>query len=297
MEHRTTDVRRLPTSTIGASFAHGDEFDYVELRLSFDGIVFSAFPLTDNRYDGPWEDLPCDQVDFLVYFSSVFCAFPDYLKFLEAIAVGVEKCAFYWEAEGPDGCFSWHRRNADGIGILTVTWQSRPAFRYGILINGREAVSVLYRAFRNFVESDAYDPLRYEKLTLGESLELILEPGGFTTLLERLVVLEAEKASWLVQEILEAVEDRQRASSKERFPLETFLETVAGTLPDREPLPEGCIRHGEMPEGWDGWTIQERQEELVAIMDWGGSSWYGKPLRTMRSPLVEFWIDEASEKA
>lgn len=98
------DTGPLPACTIEAAFSHAEAFDFIDLRIAFDGMAFSSSPVSSNTYDGPWEDIPCEHADFLIYFSSVFCAFRDFVKFLEAIAVGVEQCQFYWEAEGPDGC-------------------------------------------------------------------------------------------------------------------------------------------------------------------------------------------------
>lgn len=281
-------------STIEAVFSHAEEFDYIDLRLAFDGFVFSSTPSSSNHYDGHWEDLPCEHADLLVYFSSVFCAFRDFMKFLEAIAVGVQQCRFHWDAEGPDGCFSWHRSSYDGTGCLSATWQSRASFRYVVRIDGKQAVRTLYGAFREFVESEAYDPIRYERMTIGETLSHVLEYGDFEKLPAELSKLDARGANTLLNNANGGPDQREIRGPKQRYPLSHFLANLDDdALSKNEPL-EGMLTAEWVPAEWDEWSPEKRLQEVGAIMALGDGPWWGENLREIRSVLVEAWLENES---
>lgn len=281
-----------PESTIEAAFSHAEEFDYIELGLAFEGIVFCSSPCSSNWYDAPWEDSPCEHADFLVYFSSVFCAFGAFVKFLEAIAVGVEECAFGWDPEGPDGSFSWRRASHDGTGFLSVVWRSKTSFRYVVRIDGKRAVRALYGAFREFVGSESYDPIRYERMTIGETLSLVLKEGDFDLLPAELAKMDATGANGLINAANGGPDRREITGPKHRYPLSYVLENlvrddpVAGELPAAELIPMW------VPAGWDEWSTERRLEEVEAIMGLGDGPWYGANLREMRSALVESWLEK-----
>ena len=291
--HASAGLR--PASTIEAAFAHAEAFDFVDLRLAFDGMAFSSCPITNNSYDGPWEDIPCEHADFSVHFSSVFCAFGDFVKFLEAIAVGVEQCQFSWDAEGPNGSFSWQRFSREGCGFLAVAWHSWLSFRYVVRIDGKSAVRALYGAFREFVGSEAYDPVRYERMTIGETISFSLEEGDFKRLPGELAKLDATSAEALLRIASGGPDERPIRGPKRRYSISNCLDHVEEDIARIEALGDSVSQLTWIPAEWDGWAEERRKEEIAKIMGWEGGSWYGANLRTMRSPLLEAWL--AEEKA
>ena len=83
----------------------------------------------------------------------------------------MRECSFGGDAEGPDGGMKWERRFINENGFLAVTWYSHYAkFEHRMMLDTRQAVRMLYTAFRRFVESPEYDYLRYEEHTYGEEL-------------------------------------------------------------------------------------------------------------------------------
>jgi len=279
-----------PSSTIEAAFAHAEAFDFIDLRLAFDGMAFSSSPSTNNSYDGPWDDFPCEHADFSVHFSSVFCAFGDFLKFLEAIAVGVEQCQFSWDAEGPDGSFLWQRFSREGCGFLAVAWHSWSSFRYVVRIDGKSAVRALYGAFREFVGSEAYDPVRYERMTIGETISFSLEEGDFKRLPGELAKLDATSAEALLRIASGGPDERPIRGPKRRYSISNCLDHVEEDIARIEALGDSVSQLTWIPAEWDGWAEERRKEEIAKIMGWEGGSWYGANLRTMRSPLLETWL-------
>lgn len=291
MKHRTDAVPR-PASTIEAAFSHAEAFDFIDLRLAFDGMAFSSSPASADSYDGPWDDSPCEHAEFLVNFSSVFCAFGSFVKFLEAIAVGVEQCQFSWEAEGPEGCFSWQRASQDGEGFLAVTWHSRPSFRYVVRIDGKRAVRALYGAFREFVGSDSYDPIRYERMSIGETISLVLDEGDFERLSAELAKLGASDADALLRIANGGPGEREIRGPKRRYPLSECLAQIEEEAARAKNLGPAESVTTWVPDEWDGWTAERRQDEVATIMGMGDGPWYGANLRDMRSPLLESWLEK-----
>lgn len=281
-----------PASTIEVAFSHAEAFDFIDLRLAFDGMAFSSSPSTNNSYDGPWDDFPCEHAEFLVYFSSVFCAFWDFVKFLEAIAVGVEQCQFSWDAEGPNGCFAWQRASQDGVGFLSVAWHSRPSFRYVVRIDGKDAVRALYGAFREFVVSDSYDPLRYERMTIGEAISLSLDIGDFERLPGVLAKLDATSAEALLRIASGGPGERPIRGPKLRHSISACLGHVDEDIAITKELGDAVSQWTMVTAEWDGWPPERRLEETEKIMGWEMMSWYGANLREMRSPMLEAWLEK-----
>jgi hypothetical protein len=284
------ETTRAPiASTIEAAFSHADQFDFINLRLAFDGLAFSSSPITSDWYDGPWDDRPCEHADFLVYFSSVFCAFDDLVKFLEAIALGVEQCSFHWDAEGPGGSFAWQQASQGGAGFLSVTWLSKPSFRYVVRIDGKSAVRCLYGAFREFVESDSYDPVRYERMPIGEIISLVLAEDDLDRLPAELAKLDAA-AEALLGIVDGGPGERTLLGPKQRYALNDCLGHVEGDLARRKELGDTILQWKWITAEWDNWPIERRLEDIEAIMGWESGSWHGANLRAMKSDILEAWL-------
>lgn len=296
MMNKRADAGNRPASRIEAAFSHAEAFDFIDLHIAFDGTVFSSSPISANTYDGPWEDIPCEHADFLVWFSSVYCAFGDFVKFLEAIAVGVEQCQFSWDAEGPNGCFSWQRSAQEGTGYLSVTWHSRPSFRYVVRIDRNDVVRALYGAFREFVESDAYDPVRYERLTIGEKISLVLDEGDSQRLPAELARLDSKGAQALLMIANGGLDERSTHGPIRRHNLSDCLAKVGEWQAMTDELGDAVSRWNWIPDDWDCWSQERRIEEISTIMGFENTTWYGANLRELRSPRLEVRLkpDDAS---
>jgi hypothetical protein len=88
----------------------------------------------------------------------------------EAVVCGVRECAFDWDGEDPEGELRWCYKGSDS-GFLRLDWSgtnTSPAAARCVQMNRTQMVRSFYESFRNFVESDRYDPLDYERLDAGE---------------------------------------------------------------------------------------------------------------------------------
>ncbi len=92
---------------------------------------------------------------------------------------------------GTDRCDAMASSQPQESGDLIVEWTSRGAsFVHTTLLYTRDTVAGLYGALRSFAESADYNPFRYERLTLGESVPLLVPGTTADDLADRLVRLD-----------------------------------------------------------------------------------------------------------
>lgn len=86
--------------SIRGSFSHEEKYDYINLDVELIQDVTIATACDDQfRPDLP-ERHQGDPLRFSVYFSSVFCPFGEFIRFLEAITIEVRECGFDWDLDG-----------------------------------------------------------------------------------------------------------------------------------------------------------------------------------------------------
>lgn len=190
--------------------------------------------------------------------SSVFCPFRSFLAWLEAVAVGVQECAFEWDAEGPFGRLAWSHDH------LSLDWHERDREK-GLRMHAdrKQAVRAFYTAFRRFVQSPEYEPLRYERLRNGEAM-VLRGVKEFTEeeLIGQLLVLSRRRA----EERLQAV-----------WPLQQIVGASSGKL-------------SWVETAWDGWSTARRRAYLREVFDMRGLGRDGAPIRELRSGFLEYWV-------
>ena len=231
--------------------------------------------------------LPCSTSGVLSsFFSSL-------VSWLEAITCNVDECAFSWDSEGPDGDLRWFR-GLEGQGLLIMTWtgsHDSADFEQKILLNKAQMVRALYQSFREFVESDRYDPIAYERLQYGEMFDLVVTDGR-EALAQELAARDSYGAFALIQTIDDFAHD-----FKKGFPRRAALVELTKLAQSWWESPSGnvawCQSDKEylLSAAWDNWSkvqrLQHVQEDLCL---YGGLGRYGENLRTLRSPLIENWL-------
>ena len=165
---------------VRVAFSHawaGDIF----IDFSLFGDAVAATPCDDKCEKGEPELTSQKDVTIRTWTSaSVSCFFAELMRWLEAVVCGVRECAFGWEGEGPDGELRW-RYNGRDSGLFMLDWSGTsksPAATQRVRVNRTQMVRALYGSFRDFVESDRYDPLVYECLDAGETFALVLDGAG-----------------------------------------------------------------------------------------------------------------------
>ncbi len=211
------------------------------------------------------------------------CAFPLIIRWLEAVTCGVQECACSWECEGPDGELRWG--GAWDSGSLRIGWTTEP-FVYRAFLRKAAVVRALYQSFREFVESDRYDPLAYEQLSIAEVFGLVVESSDLDEIAEVLVSRPRAAAKALIDSMLDFAYERDSGYPR-CATLARFLERAARRGPDGKHV------EGWMPPDWDAWNVADRRNWLVDEFCQRGSGLaFGSKLRELRSPLVEKWLAE-----
>lgn len=283
-------MKRLPffehaSSGVRVRFRH-EEYDWLILKLGWSGNR-TRWPDADDPYWGR-EDRGLPRLSTVsVPLSSTICPFPQFIAWLEAMALGCNECGFRWDCEGPTGWLRW----LDGV--LEIEWSGRsryPAFRHHIEADRRQVVGAFYQAFRGFVNSSEYRPQDYESMSCGDFLVL---RTGFTPdeLVGQLLGLDAATAAcWL-----KALSEYDASVAVDTTPspglsklLELFKQVTAH-IPDET---EREHRHYLLPKPWNRWSIAERRTWLRwrFAQSSGSAGWFGGNLRAMRSKIVEEFL-------
>lgn len=271
---------------ISARFAHGSEFDYIEFYLRMGGEARTVEERSDDDREGTVREEREEIRDHNLYMSSVFCPFEDFIRFLEAIAIDVQEVAFEWEAEGPTGAMRWTRSRLGESGHLMVEWSGRGrSFVQQTHLYTRDTVAALYGGFRSFVESADYNPFRYEALTLGDCVPLLIPGAAPETLADRLVQLDGIAAMSAISGLVCAADARYRGQTG-AYPVEHFLDARTA-LPADHRLSDEQMRDAET---WDAAGEPQRREMLTGEFSYRVRSWHGHNLRSLRSNLIEAFL-------
>lgn len=248
----------VPHARIEVRFRH-EKHDWLRMRVR----ARAERPVFVRREGATASRHPARQT-LSMRVSSGYCPFPGLIAWLEAIASGVQECAFEWEAEGPDGRLEWDRP------FLAVRWRQHGETRVlEVRSEAPQLVAAFYAAFRGFVESEAYQPLRYEELRNGEQLALMIG-NRFS---------EAE----LIGQLLE--EDREAAEAR--------LDAIW-------PVGPSELNPGALPWIDAGWRVRDtsrRRKYLQEVFDLRGGGRYGTNLRTLRSAKIEQWLEREIGRA
>ena len=268
---------------IEVRFNHEPEFDFLNLNIRLIGDITTTTECDEQGGKTEAVDHQKDTVDFFVEMSSVWCPFKDFIRFLKAITLEVQECTFDWDAEGSDGRMHWQRRFIQDTGFLSVEWaSSKEKFSHRMMLNTRQAVRMLYSAFRAFADSPEYDPLRYEKLTYGQGFALMLSDASLDDLAAKLVQMNADDAKMVLQRIWNKIYDRHMQGPNLSFPIAYFLDTT-------EPVDSSGV-HKWLDPDWNSWDEERRKSEVEALFAWERIGWFGDNLREMRSTMIEDWL-------
>jgi len=274
---------------IDARFRHASMSGMIVLRIRMSNAFMTTTESDENWKLGESVNHYQRAVDESMLISSVFCPFRDYIRFLEAVVMQVQECAFEWDAEGPEGRLEWCRRFIDDTGFLTIKWDGwfrgkNHTFSHRMMLNTRQMVRLLYSSFRRFVESDEYDPIRYESMNVGEACLMVLSGSSLIELAEVLVSLDSQRAESLLYEFRKVVGNRHFDGGRLAYPLQHYI--------DRSYTPVELDEiNAWIDQDWGGWQREQRMTYILdSIFKWKGIVGDGSNLRELRSPLIEQWL-------
>lgn len=276
---------------IDARFSHAQDNDCIVLRIRMYGAVVKTTDCDNQFRLGRSVNHAAPCLRFTVYMTSVWCPFKDFIRFIEAISIQVKECGFEWDPEGPDGKMEWRRGYVNDTGFLTVSWHSRrQKFSHVMTLNTRQAVRMLYTAFRRFVESPEYDPIRYEKMTTGEAFKYVLVDTADSTLekvAEAFADMDWESAGKLLHVLLESFFRRALGGPCLRHSLNHYVNEASQFVDEYQVL-----NSNRLFKEWNEFDKSQRITEIVDELFPSNlaSCWYGANLRSLRSPLIEEYL-------
>ncbi len=260
-----------------AYFFHDDEFDRIGLRLTIPGEIVHLDRHTDATCR-PRVRQRGDGVVACVYFSSVFCPFKCLMGFLESVSENQANCHFSWDAEGPDGFMSW-KPLVQSMGRFKLEWSSRSCSYEVISVLGNQTlVATLYGGFRQFVESDRYNPWRYERLPIDSLASWLLPDFDAAQAIQALTALDQQAVRSAFDQLLMVVSDQTRRPGAALF-RDMLVQAVT--------QPAEKITCGFVPDPFDDWSSLSavaRAERIVQLFACEAGRWHGRDLRAMKSP-------------
>jgi hypothetical protein len=140
-------------------FVDGDHMFFREPKLVDLGIEFG-----DTRFGLLYFTLTLGDQSVQMRFSDVFDPMLDLKCWLEAIVIGVQRCSFAWDAEGPDYKFDFERitfkRWRFTAGNAYLSEGEEPAIRNWV--DRRQLVVAFYRGFLDFEASPEFNKYEWE---------------------------------------------------------------------------------------------------------------------------------------
>jgi len=285
------------------------EYDYLYLmvRARGGGVSITDVDRTCEGFEqcgGTYHNAPVLRITCPI--SSVFCPFRDMLAWLEAASTGVSSCSTSWNAEGPIVALELSGDR------LEIHWTQRlyrqperplRENRLSALVDRRQVIGAFYAAILGFASSSDYHPERYEReLSIGEQLSLgtrrVLSSAEWAGLLAG---LDAAFAEFPLQRMFGGP---ARSSSRSRgapWPVPDKPELVrafAGIMSPAQVVEawasitggEDMPAYAHIPSCWRRMDRRQRATFLRNLFAQPFGTWFGAPLRSLRSRRIEDWL-------
>jgi hypothetical protein len=272
------------TGRIDVRFRH-ERHDWLCMRIRASTDRITTTCLDNDYYPLATTTSPSRRVTVSVRLSSVYCPFTDLIHWLEAVAIGVSSCSFRWDAEGAEGSMQWGFIRCEDTGRFTLDW-SRDDTELSISLSRDQMVRAIYQAFRRFVESSEYDPLRYESYRLGDRIPL-RSPYTEEEVIGQVLPMNARSADRHLQRILWGYVTNKR----DRMLRKQFIATLSSNSVDPDTWGE-VVDDGlyYLAPEWNHWPTEKRRKNLVWLLDGRQTGPWGSPLRQLRSEIVERYL-------
>lgn len=268
-----------------AKFSHDEKFDYVTLGVRLVGDITTATACDDRGTFADPVDLPVGPRRILGIF---LVGILPVLGFPQVPGSGHRRpgVRFRMGRRGPV------RKNEmaptvrqrywlpdDGVAIGGKPLQ--PPHDAEHPASGQNTIRILPR----FVDSEDYDPLRYEELSNGEGFQLVIADASLDDLAQALTPLDSQSVHSAIARLWDTAAARSTQGPKASFPLSHYFERGWSELPLSE-------WDSWIPDDWDALDQSRRAGAVRELFGWGRFGWYGAHLRELRSVTVEAWLAE-----
>ncbi len=226
----------------------------------------------------------------LVSASGVFDPFQDLIAWLEAVAVGVQECAFSLDEEGHLLEFRLRYDYPNTMLSLSEEGGETPYLR--VAVDRCQLVKAFYESLTAFSLSDRYVPAHWEREELGENLLNELGEGWSR---ERLIEILERFDGAQLRCFLLAVDPNYGVRTT--IPAHAITQYLMN--PDAAknvPHQKGDKNSWNIETKYNTLTGQERRDFIGECLDEQVSAYEGYPLRKLRSGVLEAKILSLSEQ-
>ncbi len=239
-------------------------------------------------YDGWLEfSVTVGEQSYHVVFPELWDPTYDFLRWLEAIALGVHRTSFTYDAEGPDILFDFRRRFPHN-GILQIGEPDedeslRPIHSH---VDKKQMVEAFYCGMREFAQSEKYNPMHWQSVYMREEL------------CKKLNVTEEE----LIEQIINLDRVGVREFFFKHYPLYTrrdldtelirsthkvfYTETKRGREDGIFPIKM------DIPKEYDNWSSEERKTYIHPFLHKNINGYRGMRLSEFQSDIVDRYLKE-----
>jgi hypothetical protein len=224
--------------------------------------------------------------------------FPRLLTWLEAIAIGVEECAFSFDEDGPDKEFRiFNRYNHTSRLVIGEPrhdfWRGRPADFLNARVDSRKLVAGFYQSLIVFSESPLYRKEHWQTTSVGECIRYELDgKWSNTDLVDSLMEYDNNQLEMILGKIDFAFKTgmyRQREKFKD---FKSYLEWCLGRLEIDyvESLDLKCEPYS-FHRDLDSMDDKDKRAFLEDALIWNVNNWDGCKIGSLRSDIIEGFIE------
>mgnify|MGYP001272771646 CR=1 FL=1 len=304
-------------TTFDARFSVSPYYDLMYLAFRDENTLFGE-DTTASLENSWWRYGPVFRTFSSTSFSSFFRTL---VRWLEAIHLGADRCAFGWDGEGPDGELSWSAETRN-VGQMRLSWDGGRGVRrcdpvnHSHRLRREELVRVFYRAYLDLIASDRFDRRHFVNFTLAEVLDYRFDEP-VDAVLAALVQLEADDAATWLDVAVDGM-DREKPIKLSLRSLQRAGDVAGVSLScppsdaqDGSPASRfrsmgaragSWIREDVCNDAWRTGSLAERMARLQACLDevaWRCNDDFDGPLEKIlpRSSKIEDWLARHDESA
>ncbi|MBI5846630.1 MAG: hypothetical protein HZB31_01510 [Nitrospirae bacterium] len=220
--------------------------------------------------------------------------FPGFIRWIEAIAVGVEECAFVADEEGGIDKKFVYERGRDGIFII-MNYGDKDELLVAP-VNTKQMVKAFYEGLRAFATSSIYDRRSWEGDRIADRLlDAKFLPDSAAEILDHMLTLSVQELKELIHKVAPIClpfPDPGPCNPPAEFH-EVLFSNPDQDNPGKTIDYLGSFWYWDVPGEYDSWDVEAKRKYLIDTMN-EKAPWEdeGTIFANIHSDIIEQWIDK-----